>query len=186
MRTMTKEEGEINMQTLPNAEDWIEVMEKKWKERREENLTIILESLRNQERIIGDMKEENHNYRWKEILVAVGATCGGAALLTLIIVLVRLKSCARQTANTAVYEDPPKEEEEKSEYETMQKSQREEKDADVDSSSMDSLQNLERAEPTGSTRRRRTPKMRFSELLEANRQEELRTLEEVGSTNDAE
>ena len=78
----------------------------------------MLESLRDQERIIGDMKEENHNCRWKE---AVGATCGGAVLQTLIIVLVR--ELCQTNSQYRCLRRPFKATKEKSEYEMMERRQ---------------------------------------------------------------
>ena len=47
--------------TLSDSEEWARVLEKKWEKHREENLTSIVTSIREQERIIetmGKKKEE--------------------------------------------------------------------------------------------------------------------------------
>ena len=53
---------------------------RKCEKHREENLTSIITSIREQEQIIETMGKKNEEYRWKEILVTVGLGCGAGTV----------------------------------------------------------------------------------------------------------
>ena len=78
LRTMGTEDYEVELNTLPNLQRWVQVFEDRWKTHKERNLTEMVRTVREQEKILRRIETQQHKSekRWKEIVLGVAIAVG--------------------------------------------------------------------------------------------------------------